>query len=225
LTIVVVATIIDAMVATAAFANAIRHSVLIAASDGSTVLKSGGSATPFTIKLPKTAACPGDSEHRQFYVDTYVVPVTTDPGTLVFAGGWPTVGTVLVTAAGDAYTAQTTAVDSGQILTLPVFSWGPFAPHRDVLPNGTYNVGIMCADRSSHAAAYWNSVVTLSESRSDRGGFVWTIAGDPTAKSTSGDGTAVIIVSVVVVLAVTIGGSFALWRWRRQRNATASAHS
>jgi hypothetical protein len=176
-------------------------------------LTSGGSATPFGLAIPEGAACPGDSAHDGYYVDSYVVPATSDPGRIYFPGEIATVGTQLVTLSGEPYTAQTTAEYSGDVVLPPPFSWSQYANDPKTLPPGTYNVGLICVNRHGHPAIYWNTRVTFRASPADPGGFTWSV---PSSPATSGSSSAVPIAAAGAAIAlIVLAGGFLLVRSRR----------
>jgi hypothetical protein len=144
--------------------------------DGSP-LTHGGSATQFMLRLPGDAACPGDTEHHGYLVFSYVTPSTAAPANLTFPGGYPSSGLDLITVRGEPYKAQPTAVISGSIIQPPAFVWSRYDHHPDVLPAGTYNVGIACAHQYGQVVSYWNTQVAIVASSTDPGGFTWQAVG------------------------------------------------
>src|SRR5262245_9642793 len=52
--------------------------VVVDAIDNSSELTGGGSAVPFTLRLPDGATCPGDSAHDQWRVQSFLIPSTVD---------------------------------------------------------------------------------------------------------------------------------------------------
>jgi hypothetical protein len=184
--------------------------------DGTTPIRTAGSATPFVIKLPTGAACPGDTAHKYYLVNSYVVPISTDPGTLTFEGGVPPGDTTIVSTSGVPYTAQDTIEYTGGIAPLPAFSWAGYAHHPDGrLVPGTYNVGLACANREGKATTYWNAKITVQASSTDSGGFTWSVIGAPKARS--GGSQAGTIIGFVI--AVVIFGGVAALLWGRRSKA------
>jgi hypothetical protein len=212
------------LVAIGVSVNAIAPDAAVAASARSaeivrpgsvTPLNSGGSATPFAIALPQGAACPGDSAHHQYYVDSYVVPATSDPGSVYFPGAMATVGTQLVTLSGEPYTRQTTAEYSADVIAPPVFSWTQYANDPQTLPPGTYNVGLVCVNRDGHPTTYWNTRVTFRASGADPGGFTWSATNSP---APAGSSSAAPIAGGAAIALIILAGGFLVFR-RRQRTA------
>lgn len=163
---------------------------------------SGGSATQFAVALPGRAACPGDTMHGQYVINSYVLPVTKDLASVRFPDGYPSSGDDLVSVQGVPYIAQNTIPYTGVIGPLPAFSWAVYAHHPEVLPPGLYNVGIVCGDRNSRPTRYWNAQIRFSVSSTDSGGFTWTvIAQKGTGSGGISTGMAILIaVGAVVVL-------------------------
>src|SRR5262249_3680255 len=63
--------------------------VLTAANDPTDVLDQIDSDTPFTIYLPHGAACPGDSFHDNWRVQSYILPIEDDLAAIRFSGVGP----------------------------------------------------------------------------------------------------------------------------------------
>jgi hypothetical protein len=177
----------------------------------------GGSNTPFAVKLPYGAACPGDTAHEYYVINSYVVPRATNPGTVKFGGGFPQTGSPMIDTTGTPYLAQNTAINTGVIPLLPLFSWTAYAQHGGWQP-GDYNVGVACADRWGNAARYWNAKFRFVASQTDPGKFTWTLLDAPRSTSSTGASSLRTIVGVLVGLAV-IGGVAAVVVGRRRRVA------
>lgn len=209
---------LTAVVAAASVTAVSRQQAEIVAPDGVTPLRSGNASTPFTVRLPSGARCAEDSEHKQNYVDTYVVPVSTDPGRVYFPGGNPIPGTDLVTTGGEPYTGVANEANTATVLPPPVFSWAAYADDPGSLPPGAYNVGFTCVDRASHPTVYWNTVVTFTD---DQGKFAWHVPGvAATASSSTPIGP--IVGSVAAVVVVVAAAGLAVRNRRRKVVAAAS---
>jgi hypothetical protein len=141
------------------------------------------SATPFTISLPGTAKCSGDTATGGYHVNSYVVPSSVDPTTLNFASGAANQGQALIDTGGTPYDSEATGVASGAVQTLPQFSWSPyvgdFGTGFDLFP-GTWNVGIACSTPTGAVDGnnFWNYQVTFSASGSS-GDFSWQVVSSP----------------------------------------------
>ena len=187
----------------------------IVQTDGTTPQVTGGSATPFEIKLPAAAACQGDTMHDFYLLYGYVVPVAMTPASVTYHGELPRQGTALVSTEGQPYAAQDTVVNTGEIPALPSFSWAAYVHHLNVLSAKAYNFGIACSNRAGMTTAYWNATIAFAPSNSDKGGFTWRIlSADSPTSSGSADAT-LIGVAVAVVVAFGAGGAILLWRRRR----------
>ena len=68
--------------ATAAQSVDVRRAEVVAPSGRP--IDGGGSATPFTLRLPDGAACPGDSANDGYRVNSYMVPLDVDPTTVTY---------------------------------------------------------------------------------------------------------------------------------------------
>ena len=172
----------------------------VAADGGATT---GGSATPFAVHLPAGASCAGDSAHRDYRVQSYMVPASVDPATLTFGSVGPqphAYGTNLrlplygPTNSGyvNAQTANADhASDPGAIVNVPAFSFGVFRP-GDV-PAGTYNIGIACTKGPAsltQLTAFWNAQIVLAASAIDTpAGLTWAAPGAAAPAKTPGAGT------------------------------------
>ncbi|MEQ1786050.1 MAG: hypothetical protein ABL966_03270 [Acidimicrobiales bacterium] len=141
-------------------------------------LTEGGSATPFTLRLPDRASCPGDSANAGWRVNSYMVPEAVDVATLPYDGTGPTpygLGDLevfrqpLYTLRTDPYvSAQTLEVevpgDPGEIIDIPDFSFAVFAP-GDV-PPGRYHLGIACT-LLNEVALVWDAEVVVTAAPAD----------------------------------------------------------
>lgn len=175
-------------------------------SDGALVdISAGGSATPFTLSLPTRSACKGDSANDGYRVQSYMVPSTTDPGSLRFGSVGPQPKVIgagfrqpLYTVTTDPYANAQTANadhpgDPGYIINLAAFDFGVFKPGE--VPPGTYNVGIACTRGPASATQIekvWNAVFKVAANPSDKpAGIAWSVIGgavaasSPTATSSS----------------------------------------
>jgi hypothetical protein len=137
----------------------------------------GGSGTEFRLELPGAAACTGDSASGGYQVQTYMIPSSSSPSTLVFG----TAGPVEVTGEarrplmdsnnGDAVVNLQTGITPGGgpgiISGLPFFSFGQLLPGE--VPAGTYNIGVACwrpsAEEGEKLDKYWNTKMVVTTPR------------------------------------------------------------
>jgi hypothetical protein len=181
--------------------------------DGRTPLSAGASGTPFTLKLPPGAACPGDTAHKFYLIDSYVEPLGTNLATIRYAGGFPITGNPLVDVTGEALITVNSVAYTGQIPNLPPLNWQAFADHGG-WPPGTYNVGVSCADRHGLTAQYWNTRVRFLSDPALPGGFTWVALDPPRRENKAPVGRT--IAGVVIVVAI-VGVLAALLIGRRRR--------
>jgi hypothetical protein len=147
---------------------------------------SGGSTDLFTLNLPALAACPGDSTTGGYLVDSYLVPQSTNFGTLSFSGGFPSTGYSLYNSSSNkAFAAANTATGTGQVIGIPqTLELGAQVGHsKPTLTNllggtGVWEVGIAC-ELSGALTSYWNAEVTFTASASDPDGFTWAAVPGP----------------------------------------------
>src|SRR3984957_11486805 len=89
-------------------------------------LSSGGSTTQFSLPLPANAACTGHTATGGYHVYSYLVPQGTDITTITFTTH-PSTGFGIVNNTGVYYGPVNTAINTGQIVSIPTnFEWGPW---------------------------------------------------------------------------------------------------
>jgi hypothetical protein len=161
----------------------------------------GGSGTEFRLELPGAAACTGDSASGGYQVQTYMIPSSSSPSTLVFG----TAGPVEVTGEarrplmdsnnGDAVVNLQTGITPGGgpgiISGLPFFSFGQLLPGE--VPAGTYNIGVACwrpsAEEGEKLDKYWNTKMVVTTDVADEpAGFTWVIDATPDPTTTTVEG-------------------------------------
>jgi hypothetical protein len=202
---------------TPAFAAGPGRAVIVEP-NSNTPLNGGGSQTPFTFELPVGAACPGDSAHKEYLIDSFVVPRTVNPSSLYFQGGAPRGATLLVDQFGNPYMANNTIENTGAIPTIPIFSWTAYTGHLDALSSGTYSVGLMCANKRGDATSnYWDTQVSFKADSADPGGFTWTAINQPKA---SGHSSSAGTIAGLSIAALVVGGVAFLFLSRRPRPAS-----
>ena len=197
-------------------------SAVVVTGEGSSAHRnSGGSATPFSVALPHGATCPGDSADGGYRVQSFIVPATIDPATLIYTSIFPQ-GYHLYSLF-DTYTRsfaqeQTAKADvkggPGQIVNIPTFDFKVIPPGS--LQSGRYHIGIACT-LLTKTVRYWSVDIILTQSRADQpAGFTWRVADPPPEKHLSLLGG----ISIgVVIVAVVLGAVLVL---RRRRLAPGS---
>jgi len=134
-------------------------------------LTSGGSSTPFSLKVPADAACPGDSANDSYRVTSYLVPATDDPSTLTYSSVGPNGPgqRALFDAQSSSYVDALTAPNSkpgqpGTIIDIPAFTFEVLAP-GEVAP-GLYNLGIACT-LARKTERFWNTRLMIEAAPGD----------------------------------------------------------
>ena len=188
-----------------------------------TPLDSGGSATTYGVVLPSGASCPGDTAHDGYHVFSYLVPQGVSPTAVSFKTGDPSRWYGYI-ANGAYFGAVNTALDTGQVVSLPAaFTWSRLTPpmlFAKGTTSATWDGGIACADVHGHVTDYWNSQIVFTASTTDHGGFTWRVIQTPT--STSGDlGLWLGVVLAVLAVASTV---VAIVLGRRRREVADAVH-
>jgi hypothetical protein len=143
-------------------------------------LASGGSQTQFTVDLPASAACSGDTATDGYHVFSYLLPESTAVTSDTFVGGFPSEGLGLFDSTGY-YGSADTAVTTGQIVDIPtnfefyyLTTHGQTAATLDGGSSETWQAGLACANSSGAVSDYWVTQVTFTGNSGDPGGFVWS---------------------------------------------------
>lgn len=182
------------------------------------------SDTPFVLRLPDGAACPGDSYNDNWRVQSFLLPIADDPGAMLFSGvgpegtdgdaRWP-LRKMSTFNFVDEFTAQNDGPGrEGLILPIPTMVMTSFAP--DEVPPGTYRLGIACTyDRA--VARYWDTTIEVSGGEGD-GELAWIpddVAFDPTDPGDTQSAVVPIVAGLMVVVGVLL-----LIRRRRRTSTT-----
>jgi hypothetical protein len=192
-------------------------------------LQHGGSATVFALRLTDPAACPGDSAHDGWRVQTFIVPASVNPATLQFDFRQPKTegGLPLYAASGSPYVQQPTAANSdagkpGLIVSLPGFSYTRLSPA--VLKPGNYRIGVACTlDRVT--GRYWDTEITVVAAPEDSpAGLVWRLAGTPASVIVGDHPTNSRVYLWLAAIAVASIGALIVLR-RRRRSASTTVRS
>lgn len=152
--------------------------VIVDSNDGSHELSHGQSSTQFSLRLPATATCPGDSANDQWRFQTFMVPAANDPATLHYGvagpdgpGQFPLFQVNTAQLVDNLTNQNTQPGQPGVIPAIPPLSFAAFPP--GVLPSGTYRIGIACT-LSRKTANYWDTEVVITASPNDKPSqFVW----------------------------------------------------
>jgi hypothetical protein len=191
----------------AAAATKAGEAVIITPDDGRVgagrSLSSGNTATPFSLKLPPSASCRGDSANDGYRVQTYMVPASVDPATLTFGsvGPIPT-GTgasfrepLFATTSDPVVNNQTAAATKppgpGPIINIPAMNFAVYKS-GDVAA-GTYNIGVACTrgqPSPTQLDTYWNTRFDVKAGLGDGHSTAWTAVGKAPPPATASNGTA-----------------------------------
>jgi len=151
-------------------------------------ITTGGSATQFSIALPANAACSGDTATGGYHVYSYLVQAGTVVTGITFTTH-PSAGLGLVNNTGVYFGAVNTAINTGQIISIPTnLEFGPLLSDGATLASllysggasGVWEAGLACANSSGVLSDYWNTEVTFTSNTADPDGFVWSV-GPPAA--------------------------------------------
>ena len=207
--------------ASAAAGDPVRSgdAVVVDSSDGSRELTHGQSATQFSLRLPPGAACPGDSANDQWRVQSFMIPAADSPGNLGYNVAGPdgqgqfALYAVNTSPVVDSLTNQNTGPGApGVIPAIPPLSFAAFPP--DVLPSGTYRIGIACT-LSRKTANYWDTEIVITSSPSDRPSqFVWRLPNVPESVNQPSNGSSrwLLPVGIGVLAVVAVAAWFLLPR-------------
>jgi hypothetical protein len=129
---------------------------------------------------PPNSRCTKDTSTGNYTVTSYIVPASTDPSTLTWTAGVPSVGFQLYDNTGTPYGPVNTSVGSAAIPQAPTMNFALFSVdgsggNANMLPPGTYNVGIACTTNTSTTDNFWNIQITFTANSSDPNGEVWAV--------------------------------------------------
>ncbi len=165
-------------------------------------LASGGSETEYTLTLPPSAACSGDTAHDGYHVWSYLVQPSVDISSLTFNGSGPSTGYGIFDSTGSYYGPVNTAQTTGEIVGIPTdLEWGPAITNDSLLTDllytggtsGVWEAGLACANSSGVLTDNWNFQITFTSSETDPDGFTWSAVPGPQGSTfaaiTSADST------------------------------------
>lgn len=175
--------------------------VQIVGAETGRLLSGGGSDTPFTLRLPDGAACPGDSQEGQYRVQSFLVPQAVDPGSLEYkglrpqaAGGWALYGVDTTTYVNKATAKAASPGGEGTIINEPSLSFAVFKP--GMVAPGRYRMGVAC---SLFAATerFWETQIDVVADDGEPSGFSWrVISAAATPPRSAGQGNSMLGVAV-----------------------------
>ncbi len=196
-------------------------------------INSFGSQTPFSFKLPNEAACSGDTAADNFHIFSYIADATAypDPGNLAYTPDGPIpvgdgVVFTLYQTTGSPYVNKTAAPISGFIQNLPDFNFNLYsidgritdtAPDGTfVLPAGTYNIGLACANPDGTTDKIFNAQVIVSPSNTDTNGLTFEVVPVPQVPDTP-------LTVLLPLSAAALGGAAFVTMRRRRSSSTVAA--
>lgn len=189
------------------------------------LLAGGASATQFELQLPADAACPGDSLHDQWRVQSFIVPVADDPGVIAYGANGPegkdqyALYELNTSPYTDILTRPNTVAGApGVVNAVPTLSFAVFPP--GTLPTGRYRMGIACT-YFRETAHYWDVEVEMTATPDDEPGqMIWRLVDPPAGATlpTTDDDQTNWLPAAIGAAAVALAGAF--W-WRSRRRPTA----
>ena len=165
-------------------------------------LDSGGSATPYSLRLPDGAACPGDTRNDQWAFQTFMVPADVDPSSLEFTVAGPTGPSqyaLYVENTQPLVDAILVPNDEpglpGKVPAIPPLTFSIFPPGE--VAAGTYRIGVACTFLREPATFWQATIVVKANADDEPGQFTWRTEGS-TAAATSDDSSSLPLVAAAV---------------------------
>lgn len=145
---------------------------------------SGGSSQTFNLTVPNNSHCSKDTSTGHYVWTSYIVPASTDPGTLTWTAAVPNQGFQLYDTFGNPIGPNNTAIGSGNIQNPPpanfaLFSVDGSGGNANMLPPGDYNVGLACVTNTNQTDVFWNVELTFTASNTDPNGETWAVSSGP----------------------------------------------
>jgi hypothetical protein len=182
---------------TPASASTVNGIATIANPSTDAFLASGGSNTEFTLTLPPSAHCDGDTASDGYHVWSYLVEEGTSISSLTFSETHepvpPSSGLGLFDSIPQYYGPENTAITTGQIIGIPTdFEWGAVAADDpSIVPellysggtSGVWEGGLACANSAGDLTDNWNTEITFTKNTGDPNGFVWSAVPGPHGSS------------------------------------------
>lgn len=186
------------------------------------IVQHGGSATYFSLLLPKQAHCAGDARHDGYRVFSYLIPRGVDPHTESFVTTLPSKWYGMYTESQ--YYMGFPAPGTGAIDDIPNnFVWSRLSPSL-LLSSGQdvaqWDAGLACVSDHYAIQNTWSATFEFQRSSTDVGGFTWQVISPAGAKprSQSLAGWAIILFTAAgAFLAVAL-----LFGWLGRRGGGAS---
>lgn len=148
---------------------------VVAPTNVSDEIESGQGDTPFALRLPADASCPGDSANDDWRVDSFLVPASVDPATLQFNGAGPIGAGQLPLYQLSTFPFAATFTepnevpgDPGKIPPSPVLTFSVWAPDAvEIIGEGTYAIGIACTFWG-RVGPYWDTLIDIEADPTDQ---------------------------------------------------------
>jgi hypothetical protein len=188
-----------------------------------TLLTEGESETPFSLRLPEGAECPGDSKSDQWRVESFVIPAVDDPADIVFESfslaadtHWPLLGVDSTKFLAQFMPENPAPGLPGQIPDLPAFSFELYG--RNQLPEGRYKLGIACSYYNQIGPFWATEIDILYDSEDQSSDFQWQVVRPPADANANGaQDSSSSSLWVVAVGAAAVGAILLLLRHRNSR--------
>lgn len=201
--------------------------VIVKAGDPSESLTRGDGNTAFLLRLPDSAVCPGDSLHDQWRVQSFMVPVGVDIGTLSYGVIGPEGAQQFALFGADQSAssfaniltpANSVAGQPGRIDAPPPFNLAVAA--GEMVATGSYRIGIACTFFRA-TALYWDTEIEVTQAANgEPGDLSWRLPGMPAESEDQNDGGSSTLLVVGVVVSAVAVGVYVL-----SRNAPRRSHS
>ena len=190
-----------------------------------TPLSGGDQNTPFSLRLPADAECPGDSKSDQWRVESFIIPARDNPADMVFNsfdleddGQWPLLDVDSQKFLAEFMPENPAPGLPGQIQALPVFTFELYG--RSELPAGRYIVGIACSFYRE-TGKFWSTPVSIAyDEDATNSNLTWQVT-DPAApenmsQAADSEASSLWLVAVVAAFLTLI---FVLFRRQNSRRS------